>query len=120
MRCSWRRSSGAGRVLLIGGAVLTVMLVDRDEHGLHPALRRPAPVQLGASRSATSTGRSGPAYRDFAYVAFTIGMTYRCRTRDAARSPDPAFRARPRDLVLSVRRGYRGGFGQPHLRTGPG
>src|SRR6266705_2755725 len=37
------RSSGAGRVLLIGGDVL---------------------------------GQERPGYRDFAYVAFTIGMTY--------------------------------------------
>ena len=64
-------------MLLIGDAVLTVVLswtVWRTPS--HPALRRPAlPFQAVASPSATRW-QEQPTYRDFTYVAFTIGMCY--------------------------------------------
>jgi uncharacterized membrane protein len=71
-------SSGAGRVLLIGGAVLTVMLswtVMNTVYTLRYADLnfRSAP---GGIAFGDQDGPERPGYRDFAYVAFTIGMTY--------------------------------------------
>jgi len=44
---------------------------------VHPALRRPAlPLQGGGHRLGDPAGLDRPSYRDFAYVAFTIGMCY--------------------------------------------
>jgi uncharacterized membrane protein len=71
------RDSGAQRVLLIGGAVLTVMLswtVINTVYTLRYADQdfrsRPGGIAFGEN------GQEQPSYRDFAYVAFTIGMCY--------------------------------------------
>ena len=71
------RDSGAQRVLLIGGAVLTVMLswtVINTVYTLRYADQdfrsRPEGIAFGEN------GQEQPSYRDFAYVAFTIGMCY--------------------------------------------
>jgi uncharacterized membrane protein len=72
------QESGAPRVLLIGFAVLTVVLSwtlintvytlrYADEH----FRSKPGGIAFG-----TEDGQQHPSYRDFAYVAFTIGMTY--------------------------------------------
>jgi uncharacterized membrane protein len=72
------RDSGAQRVLLIGAAVLTVVLSwtvmntvytlrYADEHFRSKA---------GGIAFGDQDGQERPSYRDFAYVAFTIGMTY--------------------------------------------
>jgi uncharacterized membrane protein len=72
------RESGAPRVLLIGFAVLTVVLSwtvintvctlrYADEH----FRSKPGGIAFG-----TDDGQQHPSYRDFAYVAFTIGMCY--------------------------------------------
>jgi len=72
------REIGLLRVLLIGVAVLTVMLswtvvntvyTLRYAH-LHYASAAPA-IAFGEQ-----AGQQRPSYHDFAYVAFTIGMTY--------------------------------------------
>ena len=65
-------------MLLIGVAVLTVMLSWTMINTVYTdALRRPAlPVKAGRHRVRYRTGPAVPGYRDFAYVAFTIGMTY--------------------------------------------
>jgi uncharacterized membrane protein len=72
------RQSGPGRVLLIGVAVLTVVLswtVVNTVYTLRYAdlhyRSRDAGIAFG-----DSDGQEQPAYRDFAYVAFTIGMCY--------------------------------------------
>jgi len=51
--------------------------MDPDQHGLHPALRGPA-LWIGTRGIGfgEGDGQELPSYRDFAYVAFTIGMTY--------------------------------------------
>jgi uncharacterized membrane protein len=72
------QESGPPRDLLVGVAVLTVMLswaVINTVYTLryadmHYGLAGPGIAFGGGS------GRDQPAYRDFAYVAFTIGMTY--------------------------------------------
>ena len=72
------RESGAPRVLLTGFAVLTVVLSwtvmntvytlrYADEHFRSKAVG----IEFG-----DQNGHEQPSYRDFAYVAFTIGMTY--------------------------------------------
>jgi uncharacterized membrane protein len=72
------RDSGAPRALLIGFAVLTVVLSwtvintvctlrYADEH----FRSKPGGIAFG-----TDDGQQHPGYRDFAYVAFTIGMCY--------------------------------------------
>ena len=70
-------SNGAVRVLLIGAAVLTVTLswlVVNTVYTLRYAdldFAEPGGVLFG-----DSDGGQQPEYRDFAYVAFTIGMCY--------------------------------------------
>jgi uncharacterized membrane protein len=70
--------SGPRRVLLIGVAVLTVMLSWTVVNTIY-TLRyadlhfRSAAVGIAFGDSA---GQERPTYRDFAYIAFTIGMTY--------------------------------------------
>jgi uncharacterized membrane protein len=72
------RESGASRVLLVAAAVLTVVLSwtamntvytlrYADEHFRSKA---------GGIAFGDQDGHELPSYRDFAYVAFTIGMTY--------------------------------------------
>ena len=70
--------SAAPRVLLIVAAVLTVMLswaVINSVYTLRYADQhfrsKPGGIEFG-----TEDGRQHPSYRDFAYVAFTIGMCY--------------------------------------------
>jgi uncharacterized membrane protein len=65
-------------VLLIGVAVLTVVLSWTVVNTIYTL--RYADLHFG-SRAAgigfgDSVGQERPTYRDFAYVAFTIGMTY--------------------------------------------
>jgi len=57
-----------------------------------------------------------PAYVDFAYLAFTLGMTY--QVADTADPPDPGHRAAARPAVLSAGRGRVGHSDQS--RRGPG
>src|SRR5207247_1484845 len=95
-------------------------VVDRDEHGLHPALRRPAlPVHAGGHRVRRPGGARAARLPRLCLRRVHHRHDLPGVGHHAARSPDPALRARPRDLVLPVRRGHRGGFGQPHLRTDP-
>ena len=70
--------SGALRLLLIGAAVATVVLswtVINTVYTLRYADQhfrsKPRGIEFG-----TGNGQQHPTYRDFAYVAFTIGMTY--------------------------------------------
>ena len=70
--------SGAPRMLLIGAAVLTVVLswaVINTVYTLRYADQHfrsePGGIAFG-----TEDGQQHPGYRDFAYVAFTIGMCY--------------------------------------------
>ena len=72
------RDNGAARVLLILVAVLTVMLswtVVNTVYTLRYADQhfrsKPGGIEFG-----TGDGQQRPGYRDFAYVAFTIGMCY--------------------------------------------
>jgi len=72
------RVSGAPRVLLIGAAVLTVILswtVINTVYTLRYAdedfRSKPGGIAFG-----TEDDQQHPSYRDFAYVAFTIGMCY--------------------------------------------
>jgi uncharacterized membrane protein len=72
------RESGAKRVLVIGVAVVTVMLSWTVVNTIYTL--RYADLYFG-SRAAgigfgDSVGQERPTYRDFAYVAFTIGMCY--------------------------------------------
>ena len=71
------RQSGPLRLLMIGAAMLTVTLswtVVNTVYTLHYAHRHFASTTNGIEFG-DSTGQR-PDYRDFAYVAFTIGMTY--------------------------------------------
>ena len=70
--------SGTPRLLLAGVAVLTVVLswtVINTVYTLRYADQhyrsKPGGIAFG-----TEDGQEHPSYRDFAYVAFTIGMTY--------------------------------------------
>jgi uncharacterized membrane protein len=71
-------ASGAPRVPLIGVAVLTVVMswtVINTVYTLRYADQHfrsePGGIEFG-----TDDGQQHPGYRDFAYVAFTIGMCY--------------------------------------------
>jgi uncharacterized membrane protein len=72
------QDSGPSRVLLIGVAVLTVVLswamintVYTLRYADQHFRSKPGGIVFG-----TEDGQEHPGYRDFAYVAFTIGMTY--------------------------------------------
>jgi uncharacterized membrane protein len=72
------RESGPGRILLIGLAVVTVLLswtVVNTVYTLHYAHRDFGSTAPGITFG-DAAGQERPTYRDFAYVAFTIGMTY--------------------------------------------
>jgi len=72
------RESGPLRLLLIGVAMLTVMLSWTVINTVYTL--RYAHLHFGSAAEGIAFGDSGgpepPNYRDFAYVAFTIGMTY--------------------------------------------
>jgi uncharacterized membrane protein len=72
------QETGASRAVVIGVAVLTVVLswtLINTVYTLRYADQhfRSAP---GGIEFGTEDGQQHPSYRDFAYVAFTIGMTY--------------------------------------------
>jgi uncharacterized membrane protein len=72
------RHSGPQRVLFIGLAVLTVVLswtVVNTVFTLRYADQTAGSGGMGISFG-DADGSGGPTYRDFAYVAFTIGMCY--------------------------------------------
>lgn len=72
------RESGPPRALLVGVAVLTVMLswvVINTVYTLRYADLHYWSAAAGIAFGEAS-GQQEPTYRDFAYVAFTIGMTY--------------------------------------------
>jgi uncharacterized membrane protein len=72
------RDSGPGRILFIGLAVVTVLVswtVVNTVYTLHYAHRDFGSTAPGIAFG-DAAGQQGPTYRDFAYVAFTIGMTY--------------------------------------------
>jgi len=72
------QENGASRVLLIGVAVLTVMLswtVINTVYTMRYADQHFRSKQGGIAFG-TEQDQQLPGYRDFAYVAFTIGMTY--------------------------------------------
>lgn len=76
--------SGPSRALLIGLAVLTVVLSWAVINTVY--ILRYADLYFGSAGGPAgaaiafgegeASGKAGPTYRDFAYVAFTIGMTY--------------------------------------------
>ncbi len=72
------RESGSPRVILIGAAVLTVVLSWTLVNTVYTL--RYADLHFGSTAAGIAFGDSAgserPTYRDFAYVAFTIGMTY--------------------------------------------
>jgi uncharacterized membrane protein len=72
------RDGGSQRVLLIGVAVLTVMLSWIVVNTVYTLRYADLHFQSPASGIAFGdpAGPQQPTYRDFAYVAFTIGMTY--------------------------------------------
>jgi uncharacterized membrane protein len=72
------RESGARRVLLIGVAVLTVVLSWTVVNTIYTLRYADLHFKAAAAGIAfgDAAGRQQPSYRDFAYVAFTIGMTY--------------------------------------------
>ena len=72
------QESGPRRVLLIGAAVLTVVLswaVINTVYALRYADQH-FRSKAGGIAFGTEDGQQHPGYRDFAYLAFTIGMTY--------------------------------------------
>src|SRR5215471_16961669 len=73
------RDSGAPRLLLIGVAVLTVVLswtVINTVYTLRYADENFRSKPGGIAFGAEDDQQQQPGYRDFAYVAFTIGMCY--------------------------------------------
>jgi uncharacterized membrane protein len=93
------RQSGPGRVLLIGVAVVTVVVswtVVNTVYTLRyadPHYRsRDAGIGFG-----DPDGQEPPAYRDFAYVAFTIGMCYQVSDTTVR---DPRIRGTVRSHAL--------------------
>ena len=116
-----KQHSGASRALLIGAAVLTVVLswtlintVYTLRYADQHFQSKPGGIAFG-----TEDGQQQPSYRDFAYVAFTIGMTYQVSDTTLRDPAAPATVLAPRGAVVCVRRRHRRRLGQPHLRTVP-
>jgi uncharacterized membrane protein len=104
--------SGPLQGLLIGAAVLTVVLSWTVVNTVFTL--RYADLHFGSDAGiafGNSDGPDGPTYRDFAYVAFTIGMCYQVFRHHHPRSPDSAHSALPRFAVVSARRGDNWGLG---------
>jgi uncharacterized membrane protein len=74
------RESDPMRALLIGFATLTVVLSTRSIPCATPTCTSDSPTE-GIVFVGTAT-QERPNYRDFAYVAFTIGMTYQVSDTD--------------------------------------
>ncbi len=78
------RESGPLRVVLIGLAVLTVVLSWTVVNTVYTL--RYAHLYFGSRRDGIAFGGTAteerPNYRDFAYVSFTIGMTYQVSDTD--------------------------------------
>jgi uncharacterized membrane protein len=72
------RDNGAPRVLLIGVAVLTVVLSWTVVNTVYTLRYADLDSRSRAAGIAfdEEDGQQRPTYRDFAYVAFAIGMTY--------------------------------------------
>src|SRR5205814_7686832 len=70
--------SGVPRALLISAAVLTVVLSWTLINTVYTLRYADLHFRTGPGGIAfgTEDGQPQPGYRDFAYVAFTIGMTY--------------------------------------------
>lgn len=68
------RSEGAARLLLIGAAVLTVTLSWTLINTVYTL--RYAHLHYASGTGGVDFGSDDADYRDFAYLAFTIGMTY--------------------------------------------
>lgn len=85
------KASDAARLLLIGVAMLTVMLSWTVLNTIYTL--RYAHLYYGSAHEGISfggmAGRPRPTHRDFAYVAFTIGMTYQVSDTDIR---DPLIR----------------------------
>jgi uncharacterized membrane protein len=85
------RESGAERALFIGLAVLTVVLSWTMVNAVYTL--RYAHLYFGSPTEGIAfggtTAQERPTYRDFAYVAFTIGMTYQVSDTDLR---DPRMR----------------------------
>ena len=108
-------------MLLIGAAVLTVVLswtVMNTVYTLRYADQyfqsKPGGIAFG-----TEDGQQQPGYRDFAYLAFTIGMTY--QVSDTTLRDPQIRRTVLAHAILSYLFGVVivAGLGQPHLRTVP-
>ena len=90
---------GAARGVIAATAVLTVVLfMDRRAHRLHAPIREPVP-RGGERIKEFHEGPRLPDYHDFAYVAFTIGMTFQVSDTDI--SSDKVRRAALRHSLLS-------------------
>ena len=72
---------------------------------------RPAGIDFGGTPPSDR-----PDFRDFAYVAFTVGMTYQVSDTEPAQPPHPAVGAVPRLPVVPVRRRHRGVRGEHRRR----
>jgi uncharacterized membrane protein len=84
------QDSGPPRVLLIGIAVLTVVVSWTVVNTVYTL--RYADLHYRSSGVGIAFGEAGPerpTYRDFAYVAFTLGMTYQVSDTTLA---DPKIR----------------------------
>lgn len=112
------RHSGLLQVVLIAAAVLTVVLSWTVVNTVFTL--RYADQQFGSGRAGIDFGDSDveePTYRDFAYVAFTVGMCYQVSDTTPAQSADSPHGALPRPTVVRVRRGERRWLGQSHRRS---
>jgi uncharacterized membrane protein len=69
------RTSGAGRVLQVALAIATVLLAWFVTHTVY-MLRYATIFHTEHNKGVDFNQKEPPRYRDFAYLAFTIGMTY--------------------------------------------
>jgi uncharacterized membrane protein len=114
------RDSGPPRVLMIGAAVLTVVLSWTVVNTVYTL--RYADLHYRSRGVAIAFGEAAnpeqPTYRDFAYVAFTIGMTYQV-SDTTVRNPEIRHTVLVHAFVSYLFGVVIVGCGQPHRRTAP-
>ena len=100
-------------------ALLGLRVLDPDSHRSTRSNTRACTTPEPSEVPSTSTRTNDPEYSDFAYLSFTIGMTFQVSDTDLSESKtDPSRRTAARMAVLPARRRHHFRIDQPRGRAG--
>ena len=112
------QTEGAGKLVLTAAGVATVVVSWAVVHVVF-TLRYAHEYYSDPAGGIDFKNDEPPDYQDFAYVAFTIGMTFQVVRHRRPGSADPTVRAPPRAAGLRVRCGHPGRHHQRHRQRDP-